>query len=163
MAHYTQTSTPQPQCSQYLMHRRAAERGLTLLEVMVSLVILAVGLLALASMQVSSIQANTSGFASTAAVALADQRVQLLKNLSFADANLTAGAHTVGTTTTGGTNILYYLSYSITDSAPIAGVKLIAYTVAWSGNRAVTDCSISPLPANCHAVSLLTRMGNENL
>ncbi len=163
MAHHTQTKTQYPRYSQYSMSCRVAERGLTLLEVMVALVILAVGLLALASMQVSSIQANTSGFASTAAVSVADQRVQQLKDLAFSDASLTAGTHTVGTATTGGTNILYYLSYSVTDSAPIAGVKLIAYTVAWSGNRAVTNCSLSPLPANCHAVSLLTRKCDESL
>jgi len=151
--------------------RRSAERGLSLLEVMIALVILAVGLLALASMQISSIQANTSGFASTAAVTLADRQLQQLKTLAYTDASLNEGVYAVGgTTMAGGNNIPYYLSYSVSDDDPIVGVKLITYTVAWSGNKVwhasegvMTDCSVSPLPDNCHSVSLITRKCNEGL
>lgn len=147
-------------------HRHGAASGLTLLEVMIALVILSIGLLALSGMQITSIRANGSGFKSTTAVSLADQRMQQLKNLSFSDPSLTAGAHpeapvTVSVGTSNGINgVVYGRSYvvcdinnpcpAITSTGLIAGVKLIAYTVTWNDGGA-------------HSVSLLTRMGNELL
>jgi type IV pilus assembly protein PilV len=136
--------------------RRSTQRGLTLLEVMIALVILSIGLLALSGMQMTSIRANGSGFKSTTAVSLADQRLQQLKNLPFSNASLTAGTHTetpmtvsVGTSD-GIHGIVYSRSYTVTDSSPIAGVKLIAYTVTWT-------------EGGTHSVSLISRMGNESL
>jgi prepilin-type N-terminal cleavage/methylation domain-containing protein len=146
--------------------RHNAASGLTLLEVMIALVILSIGLLALSGMQIASIRANGSGFKSTTAISLADQRMQQLKNLAFSDASLTAGAHaetsvTVSVGTSNGINgVVYGRSYvvcdinnpcpAITSTGLIAGVKLIAYTVTWNDG-------------NAHSVSLMTRMGNELL
>jgi hypothetical protein len=82
---------------------------------------------------------------------------------------LNVGTYNAGTTTTGGTNVVYYRSYTVALDPSATGLKVITYTVAWSGNRAwqasagATDCSISPLPANCHAVSLISRKADENL
>jgi prepilin-type N-terminal cleavage/methylation domain-containing protein len=137
---------------------RRTERGLTLLEVMIALVILSIGLLALSGMQMTSIKANGSGFKSTTAVSLADQEMQRLKMLSFSNAQLTAGAHTptpasvtVSVGTSDGTHgVVYGRSYTVTDNSPIAGVKLIAYSVTW------TD-------GGTHSVSLISRKGNESL
>ena len=149
-------------------HRRLcrAECGLTLLEVMIALVILSIGLLALSGMQITSIRANGSGFKSTTAISLADQRMQQLKNLSYSDPLLTAGVHaeaplTVSVGTSDGVNgVVYGRSYlvcdinntcpAITSTGLITGVKLIAYTVTWNDGGA-------------HSVSLITRMGNELL
>jgi type IV pilus assembly protein PilV len=157
--------TRQPRACDH-RHRDRAERGLTLLEVMIALVILSIGLLALSGMQITSIKANGSGFKSTTAVSLADQRMQQLKNLSFSDASLTAGTHaevplTVSVGTSDGVHgVVYGRSYlvcdinntcpAITSTGLIAGVKLIAYTVTWNDGGA-------------HSVSLITRMGNELL
>jgi len=150
MRYFKRPSPPYRHC------RQRAQGGLTLLEVMIALVILSIGLLALSGMQITSINANGSGFKSTTAVSLADQRMQQLKNLSFSDPSLTAGAHaetplkvSVGTSD-GVHGVVYNRSYTVTDSSPIAGVKLIAYTVTW------TD-------GGTHSVSLMTRMGNELL
>jgi type IV pilus assembly protein PilV len=141
-----------------IAHRRRhdPQSGLTLLEVMIALVILAIGLLALSGMQITSIRANGSGFQSTTAVSLADERMQQLKNLSFSNASLTPGTHTetpltVSVGTADGTHgIVYSRSYTVTDTSPIAGVKLIAYTVTW-------------VDGGTHSVSLLSRKGNESL
>jgi type IV pilus assembly protein PilV len=150
MRYCTQLSTP------VYHYRQYSQSGLTLLEVMIALVILSIGLLGLSGMQITSINANGSGFKSTTAVSLADQRMQQLKNLSFSDASLTAGVHaeaplrvSVGTSD-GVHGVVYNRSYTVTDSSPIAGVKLIAYTVTW------TD-------GGTHSVSLMTRIGNELL
>jgi len=142
--------------SETLHHRDGSARGLTLLEVMIALVILSIGLLALSGMQITSIQANSSGFKSTTAISLADQRMQQLKYLSFSSASLTAGIHaetpmTVSVGTSDGVHgVVYNRSYTVTDNSPITGVKLIVYTVTWTDN-------------GNHTVSLLSRIGNELL
>lgn len=67
-----------------------AERawGFTLLEVMVSLVILSVGLLGLASQTVSVIKANSLSDNITRATALAEDKLEELKRLGYAHAQL---------------------------------------------------------------------------
>ena len=148
---------------------RDRERGLTLLEVMVALVILAIGLLALSGMQLMTIQKNGSSFRSTTAVSLADQRLQQLKNLSFSDPSLTAGSHTdtALTVTYGGatgSNVqhTYNRSYTVTDNSPLAGVKLVAYTVTWVETTTSQGLNGATLTVN-HTVSLISRIGNASL
>jgi type IV pilus assembly protein PilV len=124
---------------------------MTLLEVMVALVILAVGLLALSGMQMAAIRANGSGFNSTTAASLADQRLEQLKDdaLSFSDGSLTVGTHAEADVTDS-MNMVYTQSYTVADNNPITGVKLITYTVSWT-DRGLT-----------HRVSLMSRKGNAD-
>jgi type IV pilus assembly protein PilV len=142
-------------------NRRSTEQGLTLLEVMIALVILAIGLLALSGMQLTTIKSNSAGFSSTTAVSLADQRMQQLKRVaSFSDSLLTAGTHDINSVpsepdVTGGDGVTYHGSYTVTDDNPIVGVKLIAYTVSWTNVSAANTIN--------HSVSLITRMKDPAL
>jgi type IV pilus assembly protein PilV len=128
--------------------RRRHERGLTLLEVMIALVILAIGLLALSGMQITTIHANGSGFKSTTAVSLADQGLQKLKNHGYADAALTNGTHTDPLTTVNG--VVFTPSYDVQADPVVADVKLVTYTVTW-------------IDGGTHSVSMATRINNEKL
>ena len=155
--------------------RHSAERGLTLLEVMIALVIMAIGLLALSGMQITTIQKNASSFKSTIAVSLAEQYLQQLENLSFSDPLLTGSATSytanayAGTYTDPNTNIVYNRTYLVTDNSPIANVKLVTYSVIWmdpipaatGGAHQLSDCNANVHPWNCHYVSLLSRIRNE--
>lgn len=63
-------------------------RGFTLLEVLIAVVILAVGLLAIAQMQIISIRFNAQGRDMTEATTLAMDTLEYLKSLPFNNADL---------------------------------------------------------------------------
>jgi type IV pilus assembly protein PilV len=142
-------------------NRLSTEQGLTLLEMMIALVILAIGLLALSGMQLTTIKANSAGFSSTTAVSQADQRIQQLKRVaSFSDPLLTAGTHDINSIpseadVTGGDGVTYHGKYTVTDDNPIVGVKLITYTVSWTNVSAANTIN--------HSVRLITRMKDPAL
>jgi len=130
-------------------NRISGEDGMTLLEVMIALVILAIGLLAASGMQIMAIRGNASGFKFTTAAALADQRIVQLSNLSFSDPALNPGTVPVDQTVTV-QNVVYTGQYTVSpDGNPITGVKMITYTVSWDNNA--------------HSISLVERVGNELL
>ena len=64
-------------------HSRTGEHGFTLIEVMVSIVILTVGLLSLAQMMVLATNANTLSGRMTSASALAKEQLERLKATPF--------------------------------------------------------------------------------
>jgi len=67
------------------------QKGFTLIEVLFSLIIFAVGLLAIAGMQITSIKGNHFSSNVTQAAVLAQNKLEYLKNLSFEDPKLDGG------------------------------------------------------------------------
>ena len=61
------------------------QNGVTLIEVMIAITIFAVGLLSIASMQITSIRANTSSLQRTEAASLAQSTIEELLTRSLAD------------------------------------------------------------------------------
>jgi type IV pilus assembly protein PilV len=115
------------------------QAGFTLLEVMISLVVLGVGLLLLSGAQLTTTRGNASGFKMTEAVSLAENGIQELQTLDFLDPALAAAVHSHGDITSHG-NVVFSRNYTVSDNDPIAGVKGITYTVSWqeNGPHAVT-------------------------
>jgi type IV pilus assembly protein PilV len=72
-------------------HRRRTERGFTLLEGMISLSILAVGLLGMMQLQMLGVWDNQGARAQTVATQLARELAAALVQLPIGDARLTAG------------------------------------------------------------------------
>lgn len=106
------------------------QKGFTLLELLIALVILAIGLLGLAGLQVAAIKGNVSGFKISTASAVAQQRIEELKVMDSTSAALTAGAHPAdGSVIVQG--ITYNRSYNIQDNTPVTGTSTITFTVAW--------------------------------
>ena len=64
------------------------EKGFTLSEVLVALVVLSLGLLALESMHLAAIQVNTVAKRLTQATTLAQERAELLMALPYTDPTL---------------------------------------------------------------------------
>src|SRR3972149_11467778 len=110
------------------------QKGFTLLELLIALVILAIGLLGLAGLHIAAIKGNVSGFKISAASAFAQQRIEELKALDPTSAALTAGVHPdnclipADCTIQG---ILYNRSYTIQDNTPVTGTSTILLTVTW--------------------------------
>jgi len=112
------------------------QKGFTLIEVLIGLLILAVGLLGVAGMQLLSVRGNSSSNHLTQASYVAQERLEFLRGLSLTEAALSTGSpHSEGTTTISGT--AFVRSYTV---ASEGSLKRITYTVTWNDgvNHSVT-------------------------
>ena len=80
-------------CSKVNRLSQKNEAGLTLIEVMISLAIFSIGILAVAQLQIWNVKNNTTGNISTQATLLARAKLEDLKNMPFAHAELNVGTH----------------------------------------------------------------------
>ena len=114
-------------------------RGFSLLEVLIAISILAVAILALASMFPTGYTNVHRSGVDTVAATLALQRVEALRNQAYFSAALAAG-------TTTESSITGYPGYSrttlIQDNAPLSGVKRVTVTVAAPAGRSVQVSSL---------------------
>ena len=67
---------------------RCVEEGFTLVEIMIAICILSVGMLAVANMQTNSVYSNSLSGNTTAALSLAEDRMEDLLGMDWNDANL---------------------------------------------------------------------------
>ena len=108
-----------------------AQTGMSLVEVLVALVIFSIGILGLAKLQISSIQANAQAMELTeAALVLSDQAERLLDrpwSKSEMDGDLASGAHSLSISGTP-----FSVSWSVTDGPSPLRQKSIALQVRWS-------------------------------
>jgi type IV pilus modification protein PilV len=111
------------------------KKGFTLIEVLVGLIILAIGLLAIAGMQLNSVKGNFFSSNLTQASVLAQDRLEILRSLNWGHGDLAGGAHNEGTIP----NTIFTREYTV---AVIAGTTMldITVTVRW---RDDTDHSVS--------------------
>jgi type IV pilus assembly protein PilV len=101
-------------------------KGFTLLEVMIALVILSIGLLGLASLQVMSIKGNSFGQQMTVASTLAQNQLEQLRRTS---GTLVNGNDTV----TDQNGITYTRTWQVTLNSPQPGATTVLITITWTG------------------------------
>lgn len=75
------------------MDRIHNAKGFTLIEVMITVFILAVGILGISAMQIRSMNANSSSFSRSSATLIAENVMEELQRLPFDDANLDGTAN----------------------------------------------------------------------
>jgi prepilin-type N-terminal cleavage/methylation domain-containing protein len=107
--------------------------GFTLLEVMIALVILSVGLLGLAALQLVAVKTNSFSSEMTYATMRAQWQAEFLKSLPFTDALLQPGSHTAPTESSKGAQ--YTISWTVTDNVPAVDMKSVNLTVQWQSLR----------------------------
>ena len=115
--------------------RRSNERGFTLIEASIAMVIMMVAVLASASIFAYSIKNNSSASDRELAMAVAQQRIEQLRNASFTDTALNATTGTTSTITRAGRD--YTVQTIITDSNAISGqptLKTITVQVTPTGS-----------------------------
>ncbi len=111
----------------------SGQNGFTLLEVLIAISIFAIGLLAVATMQLSAIGGNRSGNRLTAATFLAEAQIETLKNSGLSSAALTPGNYSdpnnpVDETGAGGG--AFNRTWVVANHSGFS--RLITVTVAWS-------------------------------
>ena len=121
--------------------KRKGESGFTILEVLIAVSILSVGMLAVATMQVSAIRGNHFSDNTTLALALAEQKMEELMGMSYTDGDLTNGQHQennvddTGTPDAGG---YYKRIWNVTDHTATATgyptMKTVEVIVTWQND-----------------------------
>ena len=105
-------------------------RGFTLIEVLIAMAIFSIGILAIGSMQVTSINSNARARMHTEGYTWVGNRIEGLTTLSYDDDDLTAGDH--GPVAEG----TYAISWTVQDDTPVVGAKTIRVTVTGANPRA---------------------------
>jgi type IV pilus assembly protein PilV len=115
------------------MKIRKNEKGFTLIEVMISMVILAIGILGLAPLMVLSIYSNTYSQDLTQATAVAQDRIEQLKN----QGNFLVMPYTETTPNVNGSpyNRSIVVDNTSTDGTVPAGVYRIKVTISWTDDK----------------------------
>ena len=123
------------------MIKQNNNKGFTLIELFVGLVILAAGLFALTQMGVTTISANQSSSAESIATRLAQNKVDELKKEMYASLALQNfqdpqnPMNSEGKTGSGG---IYNRTWTVA-AGPTAGTKKVTVQVAWeNGSKSVT-------------------------
>lgn len=116
------------------MTTRPAERGASLIELMIALVVLSLGILGVAQLFPAGARAQLGDRMSTSATNYAQQKIEELNRLPWSDAALTDGRHPAGSATealgtTGKWQRFYVIS---TMPAPLDNLKKVTVTVGWT-------------------------------
>jgi type IV pilus assembly protein PilV len=102
------------------------EDGFTLVETMLTLVILSVGLTALAAVQLTAIKANAFSKRMTTATLLAEAALEQLKDTPYANVQSAAA------TTVTAANLQFTRQVTVTANSPVANAKTVLVAVRWT-------------------------------
>jgi len=110
-----------------LNERIEKQGGFSLIEVLVAVVFLAIGVLAIAGLQVTSVRGNYFSNNLMQATYVAQDRLEFLKNLPFNSPQLQTNQYNEGTATVSG--IVFNRTYEVVTGG---NLKTIRYTVTWN-------------------------------
>lgn len=120
-----------------------ADRGMTLVELMIALVVLSIGVLAIGQLFPSGSRSQLQSRMASNANYYLQQKAEELNGLSAADPGMTAGRHPAGTAfDTLGSAKQWRRFYQVDIlPAPLSSVRRIAITVSWTymGTRSIAD------------------------
>ncbi len=132
------------------------QSGFTLIEVMIALVILAVGLLALMTMQIVSIRANAFSSEMTYAAMLAQSRLEQIRNMTYDSISTGTVTDTVSASdTTKGT--AYDVETKVEDNTPATDMKTVTLTVKWKGSPAGSATGEQTVDFKTSFITVITR------
>jgi len=99
------------------------QKGFTLIECLVSIAVLSIAIASLSSVTVAVIKENAFSRAKTTANALATDKIEALKNISYSNV-ASGGPETVQT--------VYTRQWTVTTDSPAVRTKTIVVTVSWN-------------------------------
>ncbi len=109
----------------------ADNSGVSFIDLMMALVILTIGVLALADLQIVSSKGNASSKSTNAAITVAETKLEAIKNSLYG--NIVAEAATPVTVPINSTNqITFTRQVAVTDNSPVPNSKTVKVIVTWS-------------------------------
>ncbi|MBI5711693.1 MAG: hypothetical protein HZC42_15525 [Candidatus Eisenbacteria bacterium] len=118
------------------------ERGTTLAEVLLALVVFSIGILAVAQLFPAGSRGQVGDQLASSANYYARDKVEQLSGVAWSDSQLTVGSHPAGGATEGlGSNGQWQRSYEVAVlPAPLTNLKKLTVTVTWQhlGPHSVT-------------------------
>ena len=124
------------------MHILRVQKGFSLIEVIVSLTIFTAGLLAVATMQLTSVSGNLSARTAVESVAIGQDVAETFQGLSFDHPDLAVGDH--GPVTEG----RYSYSWNVVEDSIMPGTKTIDLTVQYNQGAVSKRTRITLLKPN---------------
>lgn len=109
------------------------KKGFTLIEMLVGLVLLAIGLLAMAGMQIKSVNGNFFSANLTQASILAQDRLEALRRFDFTHAELDLGPHNDGQIQVQIPGQIFSRDYTVS-LVPGTVMRSITVNVRWNDN-----------------------------
>ena len=106
------------------------QTGFSLIEILIGLILLGIGLLALAGLMVTSVKGNFFSNNLTQATYFAQERLEALKNAAFTSAQNSLGDHNDPPATVPGSTLVFNRAYTVADNGD--GSRTITYTVTWN-------------------------------
>jgi prepilin-type N-terminal cleavage/methylation domain-containing protein len=123
---------------------RRDERGSTLIELMIALVILTVGVLAVGQLFPAGSRSQLQARMTNAGNYYAQEKLEQLAGCSWTDASLTDGRHPASGFEALGSSGQWQRFYEVsTMASPLNNLKKVTVTVQWTyqGNRSVTSAT----------------------
>jgi prepilin-type N-terminal cleavage/methylation domain-containing protein len=126
-----------------LQDRSSGQRGISLVEVLIALIVLSVGILAVGRLFPAGARSQMQDRLVLGAGDYAQEKIEYLHPLHWSDADLTDGRHPAGTATEACGNGRWQRFYTVTTMAsPLDNLKKIDVTVTTSG-AGMTDRAIT--------------------
>lgn len=113
--------------------RQQGQTGFSLLEMLITIIVLASGLLAIASMYGAILNANTLSKQRSEAVVLAEKKLEELRGQSYA--SLVSATDTVTATSSSGSSANYQRSWTVTAGSGGLSYKDVGVTVTWTDSK----------------------------
>lgn len=119
------------------------ERGFSMVEVLIALIIMAVGIFSVARMFPAGARGQVQDRLTIGANDYVQEKVEYLRGLTWSSPDLTEGRHPAGTATESCGNGRWQRFYVVTTMAsPLDNLKKVDVTVTWSG-AGVSDRSVT--------------------
>jgi prepilin-type N-terminal cleavage/methylation domain-containing protein len=124
--------------------KKSREKGFTLVEVMIAIAVLAFGILAVASMQTSSVHGNSLANRLTEGTSWAGDKMEELLTIPDTDVALSNGTHGPETVMSGVNkyDINWEVIENVDPSNPLADAKLIIVTITWQDKGSSKDTQL---------------------
>lgn len=119
-----------------IMASPLSKKGFTLVELLVTMLLITIFTVGLASVNVMAVKSNSYSRLSTQATVLAKDKMEALKNMNY-DAMVSGGPETVAT--------VFSRQWTVQNNVPVTNTKTVTVNVSWLSNglsRTVTIRSI---------------------
>lgn len=110
----------------------ADDGGFGFIDLMLALVVLTIGVLALADLQIVAKKSNTSSSSMTSALTIAETQMETLKGTAYA--NIVAS----GPTQVTDSGVTFTRQVQVTNDSPVANVKTVKVIVTWTDRARIT-------------------------